>query len=354
MQVCFFAISKVLPRDEAIEAIRQSIRDTYGKKGEEVVQKNLCAVEETLAHLFEVSVPEKATSQVQMPAPFSPEAPQYEREVLGATYAGHGDDLPVSAFPCDGTFPTATAKWEKRNLALEIPVWDTKTCIQCGKCAMVCPHAVIRIKAVDSRELRNAPVTFKFTEARDKEWQGMKYTIQVSPQDCTGCGICVDICPAKNKSETRLKAINMEPQPPLRAPESENWKFFLKIPELDRRKIKLTTIRQQQVQEPLFEFSGACSGCGETPYLKLLSQLFGDRAVIANATGCSSIYGGNLPTTPWAKNAEGRGPAWSNSLFEDNAEFGLGFRISIDKQAEFARQLVQGMAPQIGEDFAAA
>ena len=218
---------------------------------------------------------------------------------------------------------------------------------------MVCPHAVIRIKVFDSRELKNAPVTFKFTEARDKEWQGMKYTIQVSPEDCTGCGICVDICPAKNKSETRLKAINMEPQPPLRGPESENWKFFLKIPELDRRKIKLTTIRQQQVQEPLFEFSGACSGCGETPYLKLVSQLFGDRAVIANATGCSSIYGGNLPTTPWAKNAEGRGPAWSNSLFEDNAEFGLGFRISIDKQAEFARQLVQRLAPQIGEDFAA-
>src|SRR5207245_1012876 len=354
MQVCFFAISKVLPRDEAIEAIRQSIRDTYGKKGEEVVQKNLCAVEETLAHLFEVSVPEKATSQVQMPAPFSPEAPQYECEVLGAIYAGHGDDLPVSDFSCDGKCPTATAKWEKRNFALEIPVWDTKTCIQCGKCAMVCPHAVIRIKVFDSRELKNAPVTFKFTEARDKEWQGMKYTIQVSPEDCTGCGICVDICPAKNKSETRLKAINMEPQPPLRGPESENWKFFLKIPELDRRKIKLTTIRQQQVQEPLFEFSGACSGCGETPYLKLLSQLFGDRALIANATGCSSIYGGNLPTTPWAKNAEGRGPAWSNSLFEDNAEFGLGFRVSIDKQTEFARELVRRLAESIGEELATA
>jgi pyruvate-ferredoxin/flavodoxin oxidoreductase len=249
----------------------------------------------------------------------------------------------VSAFPVDGTFPTGTAKWEKRNIALEIPVWDTKLCIQCGKCAMVCPHAVLRIKVYDSKQLEGAPATFKSTEVRDKDkdWLGQKYTIQVAPEDCTGCGICVDICPAKNKSETRLKAINMVAQPPLRAPERENWEFFLQIPEFDRRKIKNTTIRQQQVQEPLFEFSGACSGCGETPYLKLLSQLFGDRSVVANATGCSSIYGGNLPTTPWAKNIEGRGPAWSNSLFEDNAEFGLGFRLSIDKQTEFARELVR-------------
>ncbi|HEY1262433.1 MAG TPA: pyruvate:ferredoxin (flavodoxin) oxidoreductase [Terriglobales bacterium] len=348
MQTCFFAISKVLPREEAIEAIRESIRHTYGKKGEEVVQKNLRAVDETLAHLHEVPVPLQAGSKIEMPAPFAAEAPEFEREVLGAIYAGHGDDLPVSAFPCDGTFPTATAKWEKRNLALEIPVWDTKTCIQCGKCAMVCPHAVIRIKVYDSKELAGAPPTFKSSDARDKEWSGLKYTIQVAPEDCTGCGICVDVCPAKNKSETRLKAINMEPQPPLRDPESENWKFFLKIPELDRRNIKLTTIRQQQVQEPLFEFSGACSGCGETPYLKLVSQLFGDRAIIANATGCSSIYGGNLPTTPWAKNADGRGPAWCNSLFEDNAEFGLGFRVSIDKQTEFARELTRRLSAEIG------
>src|SRR5437660_9481888 len=354
LQVCFFAISKVLPREEAIEAIRKSIRDTYGRKGEEIVQKNMKAVDETLAHLFEVRVPEKISSTIEMPLPFPAEAPKFEREVLAAIYEGRGDQIPVSAFPCDGTFPTGTARWEKRNLALEIPVWDTKTCIQCGKCAMVCPHAVIRIKAVDSRELKNAPVTFKFTEARDKEWQGMKYTIQVSPEDCTGCGICVDICPAKNKSETRLKAINMEPQPPLRGPESENWDFFLKIPELDRRQIKVSNIRQQQVQEPLFEFSGACSGCGETPYLKLLSQLFGERAVVANATGCSSIYGANLPTTPWAKNAEGRGPAWSNSLFEDNAEFGLGFRLSIDKQTEFAQELVRRLTASIGEDLATA
>jgi pyruvate-ferredoxin/flavodoxin oxidoreductase len=354
LQVCFFAISKVLPREEAIEAIRKSIRDTYGRKGEEIVQKNMKAVDETLAHLFEVKVPAKISSTIEMPLPFSAEAPKFEREVLGAIYEGRGDEIPVSAFPCDGTFPTGTAKWEKRNLALEIPVWDTKTCIQCGKCAMVCPHAVIRIKVYDSRELEAAPATFKSTEVRDKEWAGMKYSIQVAPEDCTGCGICVEICPAKNKTETRLKALNMEPQPPLRVPERENWDFFLKIPELDRRKIKATTIRQQQVQEPLFEFSGACSGCGETPYLKLLSQLFGDRALIANATGCSSIYGGNLPTTPWAKNAEGRGPAWSNSLFEDNAEFGLGFRLSIDKQTEFARELVLLLGSQIGDELASA
>jgi pyruvate-ferredoxin/flavodoxin oxidoreductase len=354
LQVCFFAISKVLPREEAIEAIRKSIRDTYGRKGEEIVQKNMKAVDETLAHLFEVKVPAKISSTIEMPLPFSAEAPKFEREVLGAIYEGRGDEIPVSAFPCDGTFPTGTAKWEKRNLALEIPVWDTKTCIQCGKCAMVCPHAVIRIKVYDSRELEAAPATFKSTEVRDKEWAGMKYSIQVAPEDCTGCGICVEICPAKNKTETRLKALNMQPQPPLRVPERENWDFFLKIPELDRRKIKATTIRQQQVQEPLFEFSGACSGCGETPYLKLLSQLFGDRALIANATGCSSIYGGNLPTTPWAKNAEGRGPAWSNSLFEDNAEFGLGFRLSIDKQTEFARELVLLLGSQIGDELASA
>jgi pyruvate-ferredoxin/flavodoxin oxidoreductase len=353
MQVCFFAISKVLPREEAIEAIRESIRYTYGRKGEDVVQKNMKAVDETLAHLHEVTIPQSATSKGEIPAAF-PGAPKFEHDVLGAIYAGKGDELPVSAFSCDGTFPTGTAKWEKRNLALEIPAWDSKICIQCGKCAMVCPHAVIRIKVYDSKELQSAPKTFKSCDARDKEWAGMKYTIQVAPEDCTGCGVCVDICPVKNKQETRLKAINMVPQPPLRAPESENWDFFLKIPELDRRKIKVGTIRQQQVQEPLFEFSGACSGCGETPYLKLVSQLFGDRAVVANATGCSSIYGGNLPTTPWTKNTDGRGPAWSNSLFEDNAEFGLGFRVSIDKQTEFARELLLRLAKNVGQDLAAA
>jgi pyruvate-ferredoxin/flavodoxin oxidoreductase len=353
MQVCFFAISKVLPRDEAIEAIRESIRHTYGRKGEDVVQKNMKAVDETLAHLHEVKIPAAVTSKSEIPASF-PGAPKFDRDVLGTIYAGRGDELPVSAFSCDGTFPTGTAKWEKRNLALEIPAWDSKICIQCGKCAMVCPHAVIRIKVYDSKELASAPATFKSCDARDKEWAGMKYTIQVAPEDCTGCGVCVDVCPVKNKSEVRLKAINMVPQPPLRAPESANWDFFLKLPELDRRKIKPGTIRQQQVQEPLFEFSGACSGCGETPYVKLVSQLFGDRAVVANATGCSSIYGGNLPTTPWAKNSEGRGPAWSNSLFEDNAEFGLGFRVSIDKQTEFAHELLRRLAANISDDLVTA
>ncbi|HEX6503005.1 MAG TPA: pyruvate:ferredoxin (flavodoxin) oxidoreductase [Terriglobales bacterium] len=354
LQVCFFAISKVLPREEAIDAIRKSIRDTYGRKGEEIVRKNMAAVDETLSHLFEVKVPSQASSTIELPPPFSADAPQFERNVLATIYAGKGDDLPVSAFPCDGTFPTATAQWEKRNLALELPVWDTKTCIQCGKCAMVCPHAVIRIKVYESKYLAGAPATFKSTEARDKEWAGLKYSIQVAPEDCTGCGICVDICPAKNKAETRLKALNMSPQPPLRYPERDNWEFFLKLPELDRRKIKPGAIRQQQVQEPLFEFSGACSGCGETPYVKLLTQLFGDRAVVANATGCSSIYGGNLPTTPWSKNADGRGPAWSNSLFEDNAEFGMGFRVSIDKQTEFARELVKRLAGTVGEELVTA
>jgi pyruvate-ferredoxin/flavodoxin oxidoreductase len=354
LQVCFFAISKVLPREDAVEAIRKSIRDTYGRKGEEIVQRNLHAVDETLSHLFEVSVPAVVSSNRALPPAFPPQAPQFERNVLAEIYAGRGDELPVSAFPVDGTFPTGTAKWEKRNLALEIPVWDTKTCIQCGKCAMVCPHAVIRIKVYEPTHLTSSPLTFKACDAKDRDWAGLKYTIQVAPEDCTGCGICVDICPAKNKAETRLKAINMMPQPPLRESERENWDFFLSIPELDRRRIRAGNIRQQQVQEPLFEFSGACSGCGETPYLKLVSQLFGDRAVIANATGCSSIYGGNLPTTPWTKNADGRGPAWSNSLFEDNAEFGLGFRLSIDKQTEFAQELARRCAGTLGDDLVTA
>ncbi|QQS48596.1 MAG: pyruvate:ferredoxin (flavodoxin) oxidoreductase [Acidobacteriota bacterium] len=352
MQVCFFALSGVLPRAEAIEAIKGAIRKTYGGKGEEIVEMNIRAVDDTLDHLCEVAIPDRVTSRIEPPPPVAPEAPDFVRQVLGEMIAGRGDALPVSALPCDGTYPVGTARWEKRNLALEIPVWDPDVCIQCGKCAMVCPHSVIRIKVYDQKHLAGAPPTFKSCDAKDREWQGMKYTIQVAPEDCTGCAICVDVCPAKNKSETRLKAINMEPQPPLRATERENWNYYLTIPEMDRRLIKVSNIRQQQLQEPLFEFSGACSGCGETPYIKLLTQLFGDRALIANATGCSSIYGGNLPTTPYTVNAEGRGPAWANSLFEDNAEFGLGFRVSIDHQARFASELLGRLSGQVGEDLA--
>jgi pyruvate-ferredoxin/flavodoxin oxidoreductase len=354
MQVCFFAISRVLPKEEAIEAIRDSIRKTYGKKGDEIVQMNLSAVDNTLAHMFEVKVPDRADGIIELPPTVSPNAPEFVKTVLAEMIAGRGDDLPVSTLPADGTYPTATSRWEKRNIALEIPVWDTAVCIQCGKCAMVCPHGVIRIKVYDPKFLEKAPPTFKACNASDREWKNLKYTIQVAPEDCTGCTLCVDVCPAKNKSETRLKALNMADQPPLRLPERENWEFFCKIPEVDRRNIKVSSIRQQQVQEPLFEFSSACTGCGETPYLKLLTQLFGDRSVVANATGCSSIYGGNLPTTPWSQNAEGRGPAWSNSLFEDNAEFGLGFRISIDKQREFACDLLKKLAQDVGEELVTA
>ena len=353
MQVCFFSVSGVLPHDEAIAAIKNSIRKTYGKKGAPIVQMNLDAMEKALAHLHEVPVPERIGSDVRLRPTVAEEAPAFVREVLAPMIAGHGDDLPVSALPCDGTYPTATARWEKRNLATEVPVWDADICIQCAKCVMVCPHSVIRAKAYEPLLLAGSPATFKTTEARLPEWKGMKFTLQVAVEDCTGCGICVDVCPVRNKSEARLKAINMRPQPPLRESERANWDFFLAIPDMDRRRIHTEHVRQQQVQRPLFEFSGACAGCGETPYLKLLTQLFGDRLLVANATGCSSIYGGNLPTTPWSTDAAGRGPAWSNSLFEDNAEFGLGFRVSLDKQREFAGELLRQLAPQIGDDLAA-
>ena len=354
MQVCFFAISGVLPKDKSIEAIKYSIKKTYGRKGEKVVAMNLNAVDRTLENLFEVAVPTTATSQLEMTPPVSVGAPAFVHDVLGEMIAGRGDLLKVSQLPNDGTYPTATAQYEKRNLADEIPVWDTALCIQCGKCAIVCPHAVIRVKICEPAALAGAPATFKSTDARDTEWRGLKYLLQVAPEDCTGCGICVDICPAKSKSEANHKAIDMVPQPPLRETERANWQFFTALPELDRRQIKVGTIRQQQVQQPLFEFSGACSGCGETPYVKLLSQLFGDRSLIANATGCSSIYGGNLPTTPWAKNADGRGPAWSNSLFEDNAEFGLGMRLALDKQLEYALELLKRLSAEVGDDLVTA
>ncbi|MEI7999424.1 MAG: pyruvate:ferredoxin (flavodoxin) oxidoreductase, partial [Candidatus Omnitrophota bacterium] len=351
MQTAFFAISGVLPKEEAITAIKDTIKKTYSKKGEEILRMNYDAVDHTLAHLFEVKVPAEITSNITMGHAMSSKAPEFVRKVTSVMIAGNGDDLPVSALPCDGTYPVGTTQWEKRNIALEIPVWDNEICIQCGKCAMVCPHAVIRIKAYDPKHLQAALGTFKSMEAKDRDWAGMKYTIQIAPEDCTGCAICVDVCPVKNKSETKLKAINMKPQPPIRESEKKNWEFFLNIPETDRNLVKKGAIRSAQSLQPLFEFSGACAGCGETPYIKLATQLFGDRMVIANATGCSSIYGGNLPTTPYTKNNEGRGPAWSNSLFEDNAEFGLGYRLSIDKQKELACELVKRLESQLGTEL---
>jgi pyruvate-ferredoxin/flavodoxin oxidoreductase len=348
MQTCFFALAEVLPKEEAIAQIKQSIEKTYGKKGAEIVQMNLRAVDNTLENLFQVSIPTELTGYVER-SPI-PTAPAFVREVLGKMMAHQGDDLPVSVLPADGTYPTGTAKWEKRNIAQEIPVWEPDVCIQCGKCIMVCPHSVIRGKVYEPAALAIAPSTFKSADARDHDFSGQKYTIQVAPEDCTGCGICIDVCPAKNKSLPSQKAINMSAQPPLRAAERQNWDFFLSLPNPDRQSLNPHLIRQQQLQEPLFEFSGACAGCGETPYLKLMTQLFGDRLLVANATGCSSIYGGSLPTTPWSQNAEGRGPAWSNSLFEDNAEFGLGFRISLDQQARFAAELLRS-CDTIGESL---
>jgi pyruvate-ferredoxin/flavodoxin oxidoreductase len=352
MQTCFFAISGVLPKDQAIEAIKNSIKKTYGKKGDQVVQQNFAAVDQTLANLFEVHVPEKATSTIEIPPTVSEKSPEFVKKVTAPIMAGVGDTLPVSLFPVDGTFPTATAQWEKRNIALEIPVWDMQVCIQCNKCAIVCPHATIRVKVFDPALLKNAPPTFKAMDYKGPEFKGMKYTVQVAPEDCTGCEMCVEVCPAKNKTETRLKAINMMPQPPIREAERANYEFFLSIPEVDRTTVKLDSVKGSQFLQPLFEYSGACSGCGETPYVKLVTQLFGDRCIVANATGCSSIYGGNLPTTPWSQNHEGRGPAWSNSLFEDNAEFGLGMRLTLDKHRGMARELVQALAGMIGQELA--
>jgi len=349
MQVCFFAISGVLPKDKAIEAIKKAIVKTYSRKGDEVVQKNLQAVDNTLSHLFEINYPQNVTSEFDLTAPVTPNSPKFVKEVLGEIIAGRGDDLPVSAFPIDGCYPTATSQYEKRNIALEIPVWNPEICLQCLKCNAVCPHATIRGKIYDADLLKNAPKTFKSIDAKDKDAAGKKFTIQVAPEDCTGCGVCFEACPGKDKNNPNNKVINMMKQQPLRKSEAENFDFFLTIPEADRTKLNLSLIRQQQLLQPLFEFSGACTGCGETPYVKMVSQLFGDRAMFANATGCSSIYGGNLPTTPWCKDAEGRGPTWCNSLFEDNAEFGLGMRIAVDKQKEMAENILQQIASTVGE-----
>ena len=351
MQTCFFAISGVLPREEAIERIKYSINKTYGKRGEAVVQRNYEAVDHTLANLAEVKVPKAVSSEFKRRDSVSANAPKFVKNVLGPILAYEGDDIPVSAFPKDGTFPTATSQYEKRNISLEMPVWDSEICIQCGKCVLVCPHAVIRMKVYDDHYLVDAPATFKSMDAKFKGVPGNKFTIQVSPEDCTGCALCVEACPAKNKTQAGLKAINMADQPPIRDAESLNWEYFMSIPDVDRNGLETTTVKNSQLLRPLFEFSGACAGCGETPYIKLLSQLFGDRTIVANATGCSSIYGGNLPTTPWAVDENGRGPAWSNSLFEDNAEFGLGMRLTVDRQTEFAHELVMRLAGKIGEDL---
>jgi pyruvate-ferredoxin/flavodoxin oxidoreductase len=352
MQTCYFAISGVLPKDEAITHIKKAIEKTYGKRGPEVVRRNCEVVDQSLAHLHEVPVPKAAGATRSRPPLVSDQAPDFVQKMTAVILAGKGDLLPVSAFPIDGTWPVGTAKWEKRNLALEIPVWDTKVCIQCNQCVLVCPHAAIRAKVYDGTSLEGAPPTFQSTAYRGNEYKGKTYTIQVAPEDCTGCNLCVNVCPAKDKTNPKHKAINMAPQAPLREPERANYDFFLKLPELDRTQIARLDHKGSQFLEPLFEYSGACNGCGETPYLKLLTQLFGDRLLMANATGCSSIYGGNLPTTPYTTNSDGRGPAWSNSLFEDNAEFGFGFRLALDSHASVVRFLVQHLAPSIGEPLA--
>lgn len=358
MQTCFFALSGVLPQADAVERIKTAIQKTYGKRGEAVVRQNFAAVDAALAQMHALRVPSRESATMdQRPTreTVAANAPAFVRHVTAAMIAGHGDLLPVSAIPIDGTYPSATAQWEKRNLADDVPVWDSDLCVQCGKCVLVCPHAVIRGKVYDTAELDGAPAAFKHADARWKELPGMQYTLQVAVEDCTGCMLCVEACPVKDKSNSGRKAINMAPIGPLREAEQGNWAFFQKLPDTvqhDRarpeRNLPFTNVKNIQLLRPLFEFSGACAGCGETPYLKLLSQLFGERAIIANATGCSSIYGGNLPTTPWAVDTNGRGPAWSNSLFEDNAEFGLGMRLSIDMQADYARRLVSELRDIVG------
>jgi len=353
MQTCYFAISGVLPKDEAIAAIKYAIKKTYGKRGDAVVQRNYDAVDGTLANLIKIEYPDAPNSTHHNKPIVPSSAPDFVQRVTAVMLAGKGDLLPVSAFPVDGVWPTGTTQWEKRNIAEEIPVWETDLCIQCNKCAIVCPHAAIRPKVFTPDCLTNAPSTFKSTEFKAREYPGMLYSLQVAPEDCTGCQLCVQVCPAKDKSNPSRKALNMVPQIPLREAERENFAFFLNLPEPDRAMLR-DDVKTTQFMQPLFEFSGACAGCGETPYVKLLTQLFGDRLLIANATGCSSIYGGNLPTTPYTTNESGRGPAWANSLFEDNAEFGLGMRASLDQSRVYAEVLLRSNAGLLGDDLVSA
>lgn len=354
LQTCFFAISNVLPKEEAISKIKDAIRETYGRKGEAVVQKNFESVDNALANLFEIDYSTFVPGMLKT-APIVPkEAPDFVQQVLAKIIAGEGDELPVSAFPIDGTYPSGTTRWEKRNIAETIPVWDEALCSQCGKCFIVCPHAAIRCKVYDKHLLENAPADFKHTSPIGKEFlkDQEAYTLQVSVEDCTGCNLCYEVCPVENKTIPGHRAINMMDKMPLQEKEHDNWDFFLSLPDIDRDRVNHASVKGSQFLEPLFEFSGACSGCGETPYLKLLTQLFGDRMIVANATGCSSIFGGNLPTTPWSQNHEGCGPAWANSLFEDNAEFGLGIKLATDKKKEVAHALLTQLRDQVGAEFA--
>jgi pyruvate-ferredoxin/flavodoxin oxidoreductase len=344
MQTAFFKISNIIPLKDAVASIKDAIKKSYGKAGEKVLEMNYKAVDAGLNNFYEVKVPAKATSKLKMAAAVSAKAPKFVKDVTGVIVAGLGDQLPVSKMPADGTFPTATSQYEKRNIAVEIPVWDEKICIQCGICSFVCPHASIRMKSYDAKELKGAPKTFKSTDCKIKGQEGKKLSIQIAPEDCTGCGACAYNCPAKDKQKPEHKALNMAYQPPLRAQEAENYDFFLALPDVDASSVKLDVLSNNQLVRPLFEYSGACVGCGETPYIKLLTQLFGDRMMIANATGCTSIYGGNLPTTPYAQRADGRGPTWSNSLFEDNAEFGFGMRLTVDQFNKAALEYVAELA----------